>query len=276
MPGVARYSVDLLLKMVAPLVEKGLRAVLIFGVVGEKEKDEEGSCAGGRGRECCVHAAVRQLKKQFGELLVICDVCLCAYTTHGHCGILDKDGYLDNDKSAVRLSEVALSYADAGADMVAPSDMMDGRVREIRKALGQRNVSVMSYSAKFCSGLYGPFRDVCQSAPQKFDRSSYQLPPGSRELALRAVRRDIQQGADYIMVKPISAYLDVVRDIKNQHPDVTLACYHVSGEYSMICLAAHHNLIDKKRVVLEYFESFVRAGCDIIISYFTPEVLDWL
>ncbi|CAD8165915.1 unnamed protein product [Paramecium octaurelia] len=279
MPNVYRYSVDLLKEFLEPLVVKGLKAVLIFGVIGNEGKDELGSLAGGLGKESCVHKALRLLKQAFPQLLLITDVCLCAYTSHGHCGILTKDGYLDNQASIKRLSECALSYAQAGADIVAPSDMMDNRVGAIKELLDQHpnlRVPIMSYSSKFCSALYGPFRDVCCSAPQKFDRSSYQLPPGGRQLALQAAERDLKEGAGYVMVKPITAYLDIAAEIKRRHPDTLLACYHVSGEYSMIHAGAEKKLFDLKRVVLEYMEGFVRTGIDIIITYFTPELLDWL
>jgi len=218
MPNVYRYSTDLLVDALKPFVEKGLTSMLIFGIINDNEKDPLGKYAGGRKVRSAVHVALNVLRKAFSELMLITDVCLCAYTSHGHCGILTQNDELDNQASIERLAEVALSHVEEGAHMVAPSDMMDGRVLAIKEKLlkhGHR-IPVMSYSSKFCSALYGPFRDVCKSAPSKFDRSSYQLPVGSLELALKAVERDLNEGADFVMVKPITPYLDVVSKIKQK------------------------------------------------------------
>lgn len=252
--------------------------MLIFGVLRSSEdKDAQGTYAGGLGREGPTEKGIKALRKRFPQLFIVADVCLCAFTSHGHCGILKEDDTIDNAKSARRLAQVALSYVEAGANMVAPSDMMDGRIGEIKKLLIERGleVPVMSYAAKFASCLYGPFRDVCKSAPSKFDRQSYQLPIDSSYLALKAVERDLAEGADYVMVKPIGPYLDIVKEIRDKFNPI-IACYHVSGEYSTIVRAAEAGIYDKKKAVLEWVRSFKRAGVDIIITYFAPELLDWL
>lgn len=278
LPGVARYGVNRLEEMLKPLVEEGLRCVLIFGVPSRVPKDERGSAADSEDSPAI--EAIRLLRKNFPSLLVACDVCLCPYTSHGHCGLLSENGSFQAEESRQRLAEVALAYAKAGCQVVAPSDMMDGRVEAIKEALmahgfGNR-VSVMSYSAKFASCFYGPFRDAAQSSPAFGDRRCYQLPPGARGLALRAVDRDVREGADLLMVKPGTPYLDIVREVKNKHPELPLAVYHVSGEFAMLWHAAQAGAFDLKAAVLEVMTAFRRAGADVIITYYTPQLLQWL
>ncbi|XP_071479969.1 delta-aminolevulinic acid dehydratase-like [Diadema antillarum] len=278
LPGVNRYGVNTLQSALAPLVAKGLKAVLLFGVPTGLPKDTRGTCADTE--DTPVIQAIHTISECFPELLILCDVCLCAYTSHGHCGILNEDGTLDNDASIQRLAEVALSYAQAGCHVVAPSDMMDGRIGAIKHMLAanglSNRVSVMSYSAKFASCFYGPFRDAAKSAPTFGDRRCYQLPPGARGLAMRAVDRDVAEGADYLMVKPSMPYLDIVRETKNKHPHLKLAVYHVSGEYAMLYHGASKGAFELPRAVMEAMQGMRRAGADIIITYFVPNILDWL
>ncbi|XP_038600704.1 delta-aminolevulinic acid dehydratase [Tachyglossus aculeatus] len=278
LPGVARYGVNKLEEMLRPLVAQGLRCVLIFGVPTQVTKDERGSAADAEDTPAI--QAIRTLRAAFPELLVACDVCLCPYTSHGHCGLLRKDGSIRAEDSSRRLAEVALAYAKAGCQVVAPSDMMDGRIAAIKEALiahGLGNqVSVLSYSAKFASCFYGPFRDAAQSSPAFGDRRCYQLPPGARGLALRAVDRDVREGADMLMVKPGMPYLDIVREVKDKHPALPLAVYHVSGEFAMLWHGAQAKAFDLKAAVMEAMTSFRRAGADIIITYYTPQLLHWL
>lgn len=277
LPGQYRYGVNRLKEEFGPLVAKGLKCVLIFGVISDG-KDARGTVADAA--ESPVIKAVKLFRETFPSLLVACDLCLCAYTSHGHCGILRADGSIDNDASIARLAEVGLSYAKAGCHLISPSDMMDGRVGAIKQALhssGYGNkAAVMAYSAKFASVFYGPFRDAACSAPSSGDRKSYQLPPGARGLARRAVIRDAAEGADIVMVKPGYPYLDIVRDTKELVPDLPLAIYQVSGEYAMIYYAAQHGVFDLRAGVMEATESALRAGANIIITYFTPQLLDWL
>ncbi|KAJ1560728.1 hypothetical protein HK096_007449, partial [Nowakowskiella sp. JEL0078] len=224
--------------------------------------------------------AIELFRKEFPNVLVACDLCLCAYTDHGHCGLIHKDGTIDNVASITRLAQVAVNYAKAGCQVIAPSDMMDGRIGAIKQALLENGLSntvaVMSYSAKFASVFYGPFRDAACSAPSSGDRKNYQLPPISRGLARRATDRDIGEGADVIMVKPGYPYLDIVRDLKEAYPDYPLAIYQVSGEYAMLCHAAKNKVFDLKAGVLEGLEGALRAGANILITYFTPMLLDHL
>ncbi|XP_042769169.1 delta-aminolevulinic acid dehydratase isoform X2 [Panthera leo] len=277
-PIFVTYGVNRLEEMLKPLVEEGLRCVLVFGVPSRVPKDERGSAADSEDSPAV--EAIRLLRKTFPSLLVACDVCLCPYTSHGHCGLLGKNGTFQAEESRQRLAEVALAYAKAGCQVVAPSDMMDGRVEAIKEALmahglGNR-VSVMSYSAKFASCFYGPFRDAAQSSPAFGDRRCYQLPPGARGLALRAVARDVREGADMLMVKPGMPYLDIVREVKDKHPELPLAVYHVSGEFAMLWHGARAGAFDLKAAVLEAMTAFRRAGADIIITYYTPQLLQWL
>ncbi|XP_064165318.1 delta-aminolevulinic acid dehydratase isoform X3 [Anguilla rostrata] len=278
LPGQARYGVNKVEEMLRPLVEKGLKCVLIFGVPAKIAKDERGS--GADRDDTPAVLAVKKLRSCFPDLLLACDVCLCPYTSHGHCGILSDDGTLDNAASCMRLAEVALAYAQAGCHIIAPSDMMDGRIGAIKEALlsnGLGNkVSVLSYSAKFASCYYGPFRDAAQSKPAFGDRRCYQLPPGARGLALRAVERDVREGADILMVKPGLPYLDIVREVKNKHPNHPLAVYNVSGEFAMLWHGAQAGAFVLRTAVLESMTAFRRAGADIIITYYTPQLLTWL
>lgn len=221
------------------------------------------------------------MRSAFPNLILACDICLCPYTDHGHCGILQSDGTIDNAASIRRLAVIALHYAQSGAHIVAPSDVMDGRVGAIKQALItaglQGHCAILSYSAKFASAFYGPFREAALSAPAFGDRRCYQLPPGARGLARRAIRRDVEEGADMIMVKPGYPYLDVVRDAAEAWPEYPLAVYQVSGEYSMLYHAAQsHKLFDLKSAVMESVEAYVRAGCSIILTYWTPQLLKWL
>jgi len=227
-----------------------------------------------------VIAAIRLLRRAFPSLFIIADVCLCEYTSHGHCGILREDGSLNNQLSVDRVSDVAIAYAEAGAHCVAPSDMNDGRIRAIKLKLIEAGIAhqvlLMSYSAKFSGCLYGPFRDAAGSQPSFGDRRCYQLPPGGRGLARRAIHRDINEGADVIMVKPASQYLDIISDAKQIGKDMPVAAYQVSGEYAMIYAAAKAGVFDLKTMAFESTEGILRAGASIVVSYFTPEFLDWL
>lgn len=278
MPGVSRYGVNRLKEALEPLVKKGLKSVLLFGVAESLQKDPIGSNADSKVNPVIV--ALPLLRKWFPELVIACDVCLCPYTSHGHCGLLLPSGAINNEASIKRIGEVSLAYARAGAHIVAPSDMMDGRIAAIKKALASaglsNTVSVLSYAAKFASGFYGPFRDAAKSAPSSGDRKCYQLPPGSKGLAARAALRDVNEGADMLMVKPGLAYLDIVRQTKDAHPEHPLFIYQVSGEFAMIAHAAKAGAIDLKTVLEEVLVAMRRAGGDCIITYFTPQILDWM
>lgn len=277
MPGQARMGVKVLRDHLAPLVEKGLSSILLFGVIDSAMKDDRATHADSS--ENPVVKAVPLLRKWFPNLLIACDVCLCPYMSHGHCGIINKAG-LQNAESINRLAEVAVAYAKAGAHIVAPSDMMDNRIKAIKEGLIANNlenrVSLLSYSAKFASNFYGPFRDAAQSAPAFGDRRCYQLPSGSKGLAMRAVQRDVLEGADMLMVKPGMPYLDILRQTKDAFPSHPLYVYQVSGEYAMIYYAAEHGAFDLKEAVMESIKGFRRAGADCIITYFTPTILDAL
>ncbi|KAK3602548.1 hypothetical protein CHS0354_003800 [Potamilus streckersoni] len=278
MPGQFRYGINKLKAAIKPLVEKGLKCVLIFGVPSKIPKDNRGTGADLPNSPAML--AIRMLRQWFPNLLIASDVCLCPYTCHGHCGILFEDGSINNEASIARLAEISVSYAKAGCQIIAPSDMMDGRIGAIKKALKENGlgskVSVMSYSAKFASSFYGPFRDAAKSTPSFGDRKCYQLPPGSTGLAERAVDRDVQEGADILMVKPGMAYLDIVKTMKTKYPSHPMAVYQVSGEYAMLYHGAKAGAFDLKTVLLEVLASMRRAGADIIISYYTPQLLDWL
>ncbi|CAM9679846.1 unnamed protein product [Bubo scandiacus] len=278
LPGQGRYGVNKLEGMLRPLVGDGLKCVLIFGVPSKGHKDERGSAADAEDTPAI--QAIKKIRSTFPELLIACDVCLCPYTSHGHCGILRDDGTIQNEISCQRLAEVALAYAKAGCHIVAPSDMMDGRIAAIKAALISNDlgnkVSVMSYSAKFASCFYGPFRDAALSKPAFGDRRCYQLPPGARGLAMRAVDRDVREGADMLMVKPGMPYLDLVRDVKARHPTHPLAVYHVSGEFAMLWHGAQAGAFTLEAAVREAVTAFRRAGADAIITYFAPQLLRWL
>lgn len=282
LPKQARFGVKKLCEYLRPLVAgKGclpLKSVLVFGVPTKITKDARGSAADDQNGP--VIQGIKALRKVFSDLLIAADVCLCGYADHGHCGILREDGTINNTESIKRLAEVAKAYAEAGAHIVAPSDMMDGRIGAIKNILKKSGLdsrtSVMSYSAKYASSFYGPFRDAANSAPGFGDRKCYQLPPGSKGLGIRAANRDVEEGADILMVKPGMPYLDIISDIKRTHPSHPLAAYHVSGEYASLWHSAQAGAYDLKAAVMESFTCLRRAGTDIIITYYTPMVLEWL
>ncbi len=269
MPGIFRLTVDDLCREAEKAAALGLPAIMLFGI--PEEKDEVGS--GGYAEQGIVPRAIRAVRKAVGDaLLIVPDVCLCEYTSHGHCGVI-QNGDVANDPTLELLARAAVCYAEAGADMVAPSDMMDGRVTAIRAALdsnGFPNMPIMAYSAKYASGFYGPFRQAADSAPQFGDRRTYQMDPPNRREALREIALDIEEGADIVMVKPGLAYLDVLREARD-HFDTPLAVYNVSGEYSMVKAAARNGWIDESRVVDEILTAFKRAGADIILTYHALE-----
>lgn len=268
MPGVHQFSVDTLLKEVKSAVALNIPAVLLFGL--PSAKDEWGSEA--HAEDGAVQQATRAIKERYPDLVVITDVCLCEYTSHGHCGLL-KGKEVDNDATLEVLAKTALSHAQSGADLVAPSDMMDGRVGAIREALdesGLDQVGILAYSAKYCSGFYGPFRDAADSAPQFGDRRAYQMDMANSEEAMREVALDIEEGADMVMVKPALPYLDIIRRVKDEF-DRPVAAYNVSGEYSMIKAAAANGWLDEQRVMMETLIAIRRAGADLILTYFAKD-----
>ena len=274
MPDCFRLSVDNAVKLAEKIAALNIRAVEIFGLPAYK--DELGSSAWDR--ESPVQQAITAIKKAVPKLLVIGDVCLCQYTSHGHCGCLTDTGYVDNDKTLPLLSRVAVSQAAAGADIVAPSDMMDGRVAAIRAALdknGFHNTAIMSYAVKYASAYYGPFRDAANSAPAFGDRKQYQMDPANAREALMEAALDIEEGADIIMVKPALAYLDIVQRVR-ERIDRPVATYNVSGEYAMVKAAAKNGWIDERRIVLESLNAMKRAGADIIITYHAVDAARWL
>ncbi|KAF8633278.1 hypothetical protein AX17_004453 [Amanita inopinata Kibby_2008] len=278
LPGQRRWGINKLQEFLTPLVHKGLQSVILFGVPLKCVKDMCGTPADDP--QGPVILAIKKLRQLYPSLYIATDVCLCEYTDHGHCGLLNGDGTIDTAPSAERIAQVAVSYARAGAHCVAPSDMMDGRIKAIKRGLidaGFGNkVTLMSYSAKFASGLYGPFRDAAGSAPSFGDRKCYQLPPTAKGLARRAIRRDAAEGADIIMVKPALPYLDIISDAAELAPDHPLACYQVSGEFAMIHAGATAGVYDLRTMAFESVESMVRAGATLILTYFTPDFLDWL
>ncbi|HNQ47007.1 MAG TPA: porphobilinogen synthase [Syntrophorhabdus sp.] len=273
MPDVYQFSVEGLPQEIEEVASLSIPAVLLFGI--PEKKDEVGS--GAYAEDGVVQKAVRVIKKLFGsDIMVITDVCMCEYTNHGHCGVI-KDGEVDNDETLKLLARSAHSHVVAGADMVAPSDMMDGRVKAIRETLdisGFCTIPIMSYAAKYASALYGPFREAAESAPQFGDRRGYQMDPPNQREALREIRLDIQEGADIIMVKPALFYLDVLSMAKQEF-NIPLAAYSVSGEYTMIKLAASKGYLDYERAVVEANTSIRRAGADIIITYFAKDLAGW-
>jgi porphobilinogen synthase len=269
MPGIARHVLGGAVAEARELFALGVKSVLLFGIPAYKDPAASSSFD----PQGIVQQTIRALKAALPEMLVIADLCACEYTDHGHCGVLDSQGDVDNDATLELLARIALTYADAGADIVAPSDMMDGRVKVIRAALdaqGHKNVAIMAYSAKYASAFYGPFRDAAGSAPQHGDRRSYQMDaPNARE-ALREIALDIAEGADIVMVKPGLPYLDVLRAARERF-DVPLAVYNVSGEYAMLTAAIRDGWLDGDRAIDEILTSFVRAGADIVITYFAKE-----
>ncbi|KAL6715047.1 Aminolevulinate dehydratase [Lecanora helva] len=279
LPNQHRRGISKVIPHLEPLIRKGLRSVILFGVpIAPNVKDALGTAADDP--QGPVIQTIRLLRARFPSLFIVADVCLCEYTSHGHCGILREDGGLNNSLSVDRISDVAIAYAEAGAHCVAPSDMNDGRIRAIKLKLIENGIAhkvvLMSYSAKFSGCMYGPFRDAAGSCPSFGDRKCYQLPPGGRGLARRAINRDIQEGADIIMVKPASSYLDIISDAKDIGKDMPVAAYQVSGEFAMIHAAAKAGVFDLKTMAFESTEGILRAGATIIVSYFTPQFLDWL
>ncbi|MCJ7655144.1 MAG: porphobilinogen synthase, partial [Dehalococcoidia bacterium] len=273
MPGLYRLSNDLLPKEAEEIARLGIPAIILFGI--PEKKDEVGSSA--YHPKGVVQQAIRTIKKTIPDLLVVTDVCLCEYTSHGHCGVV-VDGYVDNDKTLELLAKTALSHAEAGADVIAPSDMMDGRVKAIRQTLdgnGFQDIPILAYAAKYASHFYGPFREAAESAPQFGDRRSYQMDPSNWREALREIEQDIVEGADIVMVKPALPCLDVIRKARDtfNHP---LAAYSVSGEYAMVKAAAQQGWLDEKGIVLEVLTAIKRAGADIIITYYAKEAARWL
>ncbi len=273
MPGIMQWPIEHIGREVERIASLGIPAVLLFGIPAEK--DEVGSQA--YATQGIIQQGIQRIKAQTPDTLVITDVCLCEYTSHGHCGVI-RNGDVHNDESLSLLSRMALSHVEAGADIVAPSDMMDGRIGTIRHALDEHGFSqtpVMAYSAKFASGFYGPFREAAESTPQFGDRRSYQMDPANAREALREVELDISEGADIVMVKPAMPYLDIIRQVRDSC-DLPIAAYNVSGEFSMIKAAAQNGWIDEKRVVMEVLTGIRRAGADMIITYFAPDVAQWL
>lgn len=274
MPGVYRYGLDSLVPAVQQFWTLGLRSFLIFGI--PQHKDPQGS--GAWSEQGIVQKALRLLRKELPDALLMSDVCLCEYTSHGHCGLLDSCGHVDNDSTLPLLAQVAVSHARAGADLVAPSDMMDGRVAAIRQALddhGYAQIPIMAYSVKFSSAFYGPFRDAAGSTPQFGDRKAYQMDPANGREALRELDLDTSEGADILMVKPALAYLDLIRDASTTS-HLPIAAYNVSGEYSMVKAAAQNGWTDERRTVFEILTGIKRAGAKIIITYHAPDVARWL
>ncbi len=273
MPGCYHLSLDMLAEEAGQVAELGIPGVLLFGLPAEK--DPLGT--GAYDPEGIIQEAIRVIKHAAPQLLVVTDVCLCEYTDHGHCGVIE-NGKVDNDQTLELLARSALAQVQAGADLVAPSAMMDGQVRAIREALdraGEQNVPIMGYAAKYASSFYGPFRVAADSTPQFGDRRSYQMDPANRRMAMREIETDIAEGADIVMVKPALAYLDVIRQARDRF-DYPLAAYNVSGEYSMVKAASQRGWVDERPVTLELLTSIQRAGADIIITYHAKEAARWL
>ena len=273
MPGCYQYSVDTLITAAKELATLGIPGTILFGIPASKDPLGTEAYAD----DGIIQQAVRAIKDTVPDLLVMTDVCLCEYTDHGHCGVIE-NGEVQNDPTLELLAKESLSHARAGADVIAPSDMMDGRVGVIREALdenGYENIPIMAYSAKYASAFYGPFREAAESAPQFGDRRSYQMDPPNAEEALREVALDIQEGADILMVKPALSYLDVIHRVKTEF-QVPVAAYNVSGEYAMVKAAAQNGWIDEQRVALELLTSIKRAGADMILTYFAKSVVEWL
>lgn len=268
MPGIFRQSIDNAIREIKQVRELGIKAILLFGI--PESKDELGSEA--YDENGIIQRALREIRERFENMVLLTDICMCGYTSHGHCGII-REGKVDNDETLKYLGEIALSHGRAGADIVAPSDMMDGRVGVIRNALdehGLTNTGIMSYSAKYASAFYGPFREAAKSSPEFGDRKEYQMDPPNVREALREIALDIEEGADIVMVKPAMSYLDVIRAAREEF-DYPLAAYNVSGEYSMVKAAGRLGWIDEKLIIMEMLTSIKRAGADIIITYFAKE-----
>jgi len=274
MPGIYRYSIDRLLEELGNPLYREVAGILLFGI--PKHKDIQGT--GAWAEDGIIQRACQRIKSEYPDLIVITDVCLCEYTSHGHCGIVDQDGRVDNDRTLEILQRIAVAQAKAGADIIAPSDMMDGRVAAIRDALDKNGFNdrmILSYAAKFASAFYGPFREAADSAPQFGDRKSYQMPPANRREALRELAEDAREGADMLMVKPGLPYLDILRDARERF-DLPLVVYNVSGEYAMVKAAAVNGWIDESKIVSEIITGFKRAGADLIITYHAMDLYRWL
>ncbi|HEY6960724.1 MAG TPA: porphobilinogen synthase [Gaiellaceae bacterium] len=269
LPGLARHTVDGLVREVQELVRAGIRSAILFGI--PERKDNEGS--GAWIEDGIVQQALRALRPRFPELLLLTDVCLCEYTSHGHCGVIGHDGHVDNDASVDLLVRTAVSHVEAGADVVCPSDMMDGRIGAVREALPE--TPIVAYSAKYASAFYGPFREVADSSPSFGDRRGYQMDPGNVREALRECELDVAEGADVLMVKPALPYLDVLRAVRERF-DLPLAAYNVSGEYAMLKAAAAAGHLDERAVALESLLGIKRAGADFIFTYWAKDVAQWL
>ncbi|OLS27051.1 MAG: Delta-aminolevulinic acid dehydratase [Candidatus Heimdallarchaeota archaeon LC_3] len=273
MPGIFHYSIDEAIKQIQNYIQLGINKILLFG--NPDQKDQEG--IGATLKDGIIPEAIQKIKNEFGNTIyVIADVCLCPYTTHGHCGVPNESGIISNDESVETISEAALTYATAGCDMVAPSDMMDGRIQAIREKLdehGFQNIPILSYSVKFASSYYGPFREAVDSSPKFGDRKTYQLSPNNARLALREVTLDEEEGADLIMIKPALAYLDIILQVR-QLTKLPIVAYNVSGEYSMVKIAGKAGLIDEKLVAMENLTAILRAGADLIISYHTIDLVE--
>jgi porphobilinogen synthase len=275
MPGVDQLSGDALAQEAMELAALGLKAVLLFGIPSAKDALGLESFAD----DGVVQQAIRTLKNASPELVVLTDVCLCEYTDHGHCGVLDADGYLLNDETLELLARIAVSHAEAGADVVAPSGMIDGMVGVIRAALdgaGLERVAVLSYAVKYASAFYGPFRDATEGAPAFGDRKSHQLDPANAREAIREAALDVEQGADALLVKPALGYLDVVRAVHDRFPELPLAAYNVSGEYAMVKAAAANGWLDERAVVLEILTGIRRAGADLVVTYHAKDAARWI
>jgi len=273
LPGMSRHSVDDVVREVEELVRGGVQAVMLFGVPEDKDEQATGAWE----EEGIVQQALRALRPRFPELVLMTDVCLCEYTSHGHCGVL-VDGEVHNDQSLELLARTAVSHVEAGADVVAPSDMMDGRVHAIREALDERSFEttpILAYSAKYASAFYGPFREAADSTPAFGDRRGYQMDPANVREALRECELDVDEGADAIMIKPALPYLDVIRAAREAF-DVPIAAYNVSGEYAMIKAAAQAGWMDERQAALESLVAIKRAGADLIVSYWTKDLPQWL
>jgi porphobilinogen synthase len=275
MPGIYQLSMDNLGAEMDEVVSLGIKSVILFGVPFDHDKDEHGT--GAFHHNGLVQEATRFIKKQYPEVIVIADTCLCEYTSHGHCGVVEGEKIL-NDASLDLLAKTAISQAEAGADIIAPSNMMDGFVAAIRAGLdeaGYEDIPIMSYAVKYASAFYGPFRDAANGAPQFGDRKTYQMDPANRLEAFREAESDVAEGADFLIVKPALSYMDIIRDVKNNF-NLPIVSYNVSGEYSMVKAAAQNGWIDEKAIVMEMLTGLKRAGSDLIITYFSKEVARWI
>lgn len=273
MPGFMQLSIDQLDQEISEIASLGVKNIMLFGI--PKEKDHIGSTS--FDENGFMQQAIRYIKNQLPELIIMVDVCLCEYTSHGHCGVINEQREeIDNDKSLPIFAKQAVSYAKAGADIVAPSSMMDGVVLEIRRALDKndfKNTIILSYASKYSSAMYGPFRHIAEGAPQFGDRTSYQMDFSNSDEAIKEVELDINQGADIVMIKPAHTYLDIIYKVKENFPEVPIAAYHTSGEFAMIKAAAEKSLLDEEKAIMEVTTSIKRAGADIIVSYFTKDII---